>query len=177
METGMLMIAAVFFAVILIPILLLIQNTKKQSKRLFNELKATVANNNGLLTQHTEQNNFALGIDNVHKTIYFLKMTETGKTSEVIDLSLVKTCAMNTTTRRIKKEKGFEELIEKIELLFIFKNNNHTKHIELYNEAESLLNNELTIGKQWRKIVEDIISEKHTISIQKNDRKNIGAVA
>lgn len=177
METGMIVIAAVLFAVILVPTLLIIQNTKKQSKKLFNGLKAAVAKNNGVLTQHTEQNDFALGIDETHKAIYFFKKSEVIETSQIIDLSQIKSCEVITKTRRIKKEKGFEEIMEKINLEFTSKKDNEVKQIELYNEEESLLTDELTIAENWKKIAQRILAENNSLTMQKTEQKFSTAVA
>lgn len=171
METGMIVIAAVLFAAVLVPTLLIFQNTKKKSKTLFNGLKAIVTQNNGDLTDHMEQSNFALGIDKSNKTIYFFKKTEDAETSQFIDLSEVTTCEIATKKRRIKKEKGFEEMVEKITLMFISKNNSETKHIELYNEEDTLLTDEITVAEDWKKRVQSVLSQKNKITEQKNEEK------
>ena len=177
MESGMIAIAAALFAAILVPTLLIIQNTKKQSKKLLNGLKASVTQNNGVLSQHTEQSNFALGIDKANKTIYFFKKTEDAEISQTIDLSQVTTCEIATKKRRIKKEKGFEELVEKIALVFISKNNSETKEIELYNEDDTLLTDEITIAEDWKKTVQSVLSDTKEVTEQKKEQKFSTAAA
>ncbi|WP_432411727.1 hypothetical protein [Rasiella sp. SM2506] len=177
METGMIVIAVVLFAAVLVPTLLIIQNTKQKSKRLYNGLNAVVAQKNGVLSHHIEQNNFALGIDETHKALYFFKKTEDIEISEAIDLSKVTTCEISTKTRRLKKEKGFEELIEKITLVFVSKNNNETRQIELYNEEDTLLTDEITIAEDWKKRVQSVLSQKNVVAEQKKEQKFSAAVA
>lgn len=177
METGMIMIAVVLFTVILVPTLVLIQNTKKQSKKLFNGLNAVVAQKNGVLSQHTEQYNFALGIDKTHKTLYFFKKSEETETSQIIDLTDIKSCEIVSKTRRIKKDKGFDEMLETIHLEFISKKSIEVVQLELYNEAESLLTDELAIAENWKKIVQGVLSERNSVIEQKNEQQVATAVA
>ncbi len=177
METGMIAIAAALFAAILIPTLLIIKNTKQQSQKLLNGLKAIVAANNGVLSQHTEQSNFALGIDNSAKTVYFFKQTEDGEMSQVIDLTQVTSCEIITQKRRIKKENGFEEMVDSITLVFPTNNNGERKEIELYNENDSLLNDEIAIAEDWKKAVQHILMDKKEGIEQQKDQKFTTVVA
>ena len=176
MGTGMIIIAVVLFATILIPTLLIIQNTKHKSKTLLNGLKSIVAQNNGVLSEHTEQSNFALGIDNTTKTIYYFKKTEEAEINEVIDLSQVTTCEIFTKTRRIKKEKGHEDLIEKISLVFISKKNSERKELELYNEDDSLLTDQRKIAETWKNKVQNGLTEKKVVTQEKSEQ-NFSAAA
>ena len=166
METGMIAIAAVLGAAIIIPSLLLLQNSKEQSKKLFNGLKSAVAENNGTLTYHIEESNFALGIDKTHKTIYFFKKTEDVEISKVIDLIKLPICDVHRITKRVRKDKGFEELIERIDLVFTSKNGNEEQKLELYNEEDNLFTDELNIAKDWKKMVDALLSEQPTVTRQ-----------
>jgi hypothetical protein len=177
METGMIIIAAALFAAVLVPTLLIVQNTKQKSKTLFNGLKTIVAQNNGVLTEYIKQGNFALGIDNSSKTIYFFKKTEDAETSQFIDLSQITTCEISTKTRRIKQEKGFEELVEKITLVFHSKNNSELKQLALYNEEDTLLTDEITIAKNWKNKVHNLLTEKTMATQQKDEQKVSRVVA
>jgi hypothetical protein len=167
METGMIAIAAVLGAAIIIPTLLLIQNSKEQSKKLFKGLKSAVTENNGVLTYHIEESNFALGIDKTNKTIYFFKKTEDVEISKVIDLTKLPICDVHRITKRVRKDKGFEELIKRIDLVFASKNGNEEQKIELYNEEDNLFTDELNIAKDWKKIVDTLLSEQPTVLPQR----------
>jgi|GEM_PF-2172881 len=164
MESGMMIIAAVLFAVVLIPTLLIFQNTKKRSRALLEGLKTLVSKNNGTLTLHIEQTNFALGIDEIAKKFYFFKKTEEGEILKEIDLNSVTSCEISSKIKRIKKDKGHDELVEKITLLFVSKKNNETEQIELYNEEDTLLTDELAIAEDWKKIIQDLLSNTKKVS-------------
>lgn len=171
METGMISIAAVLFAAVAVPILLIIRNAKSTSKFLYKSLTALIAQNNGALSEHLEQNNFALGIDTTNKTIYFYKKTEDAEISQTIELSRIDNCEIATKSRFVQKEKGREEITERIVLLFNSKKDNETKEIELYNEADSLLIDEGKIAEIWKKKVQSILSEKKSVANRNTKQK------
>lgn len=177
METGMIIIAAVLFAAVAVPTLLIIQNSKHTSKSLYRGITALLTQNNGVLAEHIEQSNFALGIDTNSKTIYFYKKTDEAETSQIIELSEIATCEIATKTRRIKKEKGHEEIVERIVLLFNTKKSNETKEIELYNEADSLLIDEGKIAEIWKNKVQHILSNKNVSTLHHTKQKLAATLA
>ncbi|QIE59287.1 hypothetical protein G5B37_06835 [Rasiella rasia] len=168
MDSGMMIIAMVLLATITIPIFLIGRNVKKQSKQLYNGLNAQAFKNNGTLTRHTEHTNFALGLDETAKAIYYFKKTEDTEVSKQIDLNVVTSCEVIKKTRRIKKAKGFDEVIEKITLIFVNKNG-ETTHIEFYNEDENVLSDELTVAKKWNDTIQQILSKKQVASGTKKE--------
>ncbi len=171
METGMIIIAAVIFAAIVVPTLLLIQNSKKQSQLVFKGLKALADQNNGALTEHLEQNGFALGIDSNNKFIYFFKKTDTNDVSQVVNLAEVASCEIFTKTRRIRKEKKMEELIEQIVLVFNSKKNGEPKQIELFNEEDTLLTDECKVAEIWKNKVQQVLTQKKNVVPQEKGEK------
>lgn len=171
METGMIVITSVLFAVILVPTLLIFQNSKKQSNTLFNGLKEVVGRDNGTLTRHIEHSNYALGIDETTRILYFFKKKEDTTVSKKIDLKLVTSCEVSTQKRRTRKKKGFVEVVEKIDLLFIQQNKDKVAHIALYNEDESLLTDELTIAENWKNSIQNLLLDHKANSAQENKQK------
>jgi hypothetical protein len=164
MESGMIVIAAVLVAVIVVPILLISINTKKQSKTLLNGLKTLCSQNNGVLSEHIEHNNFALGADENKKAIYFYKKTEDAIIAKTIHLKAVDHCEILKTTTRVKKEKGFEELTQKVTISFIPIKGESTEFIDLYDDNDSLLvNGEVAIAEDWKRIVNQLIAAKSGI--------------
>jgi len=169
METGMIVIAAVLTATVAVPTYLSLQSTKKQSKTLYNGLKASVSKENGVLSHHVEQKNFALGIDSTNNKFFFYKRTGDQEVSKTIDRTTVKTCEIVKTTRRVKDKKSSREVIELIALSF--NNSVKSEHIELYNENESfMVQGELEIAEEWKKIINSTIANKE-VPVENTQRK------
>lgn len=163
METGMIVISAVLFAIIAIPTLLIIMNAKKQTRTLFNGLNTLVRAKGGIMSQHIEQNNFALGIDGINKKLFFFKKMEDREVSKIIDLTTGTSCEVVKKSRCIKDKKRSHEVIELIALSF--SNAFINEEIELYNENDSLqVKGELAIAEEWKKIINNTISHKEIIA-------------
>lgn len=160
METGMIIIATVLFAIILVPTILLIKNTKKHSKRLLNGLNAAAAQKNGTISEHLEARHFALGLDTQNKALYFFKKTEEDEITQIVDLNSVASCAVEKRTKRIKTDKTGYEIVESVALLFTQAKGHEFEKLELYNDKDNFqLNGELVVAETYKKKVMALLSQ------------------
>ncbi|MFC7356739.1 hypothetical protein ACFQO1_03495 [Jejudonia soesokkakensis] len=164
MESGMIIITVVLFTLIIVPILLIGFNTTSQSKTLLKGLRSLIEQDKGSMSKHIEHTTFILGLDEIKKTLYFFKKAEGVETSKKIDLTQVRICEVAKTTTRVKKEKGFEDIVDTISLRFTKIQSDEIELIDLYNEDDSLpVNGELDIAENWKTIVNQLILNKESI--------------
>ncbi|EDM43773.1 hypothetical protein SCB49_09285 [unidentified eubacterium SCB49] len=172
MGTGMIIIAAILFAIILVPIVLLIQSTKNKSRILLRGLEAATFNNS-VITEHTEERNFAIGLDAQNNIFYFFKTFNNKETTQVAELSKMKSCNLVKKTKQIKTDKGSYEIVESIALRFMPIKGSYVLTIELYNDNENLqLNGELVVAETYVKKIKEILKKPNAVKTVQ-DEKNI----
>ncbi len=178
METGMIIIATVLFAIILVPIILLILSTKKQTRTLYKGLTTAVSQNNGVLSEHKEERNFALGLDAQNKFIYYYKNIKGEEITQFVDLLNVTSCEVEKRTKRVKSDKGNYEIVESVALLFYKAQGHLLDKIELYNDEDSMqLNGELVVAEDYKRKVMALLSNAMNISEEKKVKQFTTAVA
>lgn len=170
MDTGMIVIATVLFTLILVPTLLIINNTKKQSKALFNGLTKIAKENNGTVTEHVEERNIALGIDHNTRVIYFYKKLEDEEYTQIIDLKKVISCEVITHNKRIKSDKKAYEIVDEVSIHFT-RSNNEVEKLAIYNDSDSYhLNGEVTLAETFKKKVIALLSQPVNVLEKKKEQ-------
>jgi hypothetical protein len=178
METGMVIITAILFTIILVPIVLLILMTRKKSRTLLNGLKAAAAHANGNISEHTEVRNFAVGLDTNNRAFYFFKKTEEAEINQVVGLASVATCELEKRTKRIRADKHSYEIIESVALVFTNKQGHLIEKIEFYNDTDSIqLNGELVAAETYINKINALRSQPTVISEAKKAPQIAVAVA
>ena len=178
METGMIIIATVLFAIILVPIILLILSTKKQTRTLYSGLATAVSQNKGVLSEHKEERNFAIGLDAQNKFIYYFKKSKGEEITQFIDLSKITSCEVEKKTKRVKSDKGNYEIVENVALLFNKAHGQLLDKIEIYNDDDNIqLNGELVVANSYKEKVMSLLSNPIKISEEKINKQFTTVVA
>ncbi|WP_452223556.1 hypothetical protein [Lacinutrix chionoecetis] len=158
METGMLITDIILLAIVIIPFLLIIRGTKKKDKKIYKALETVVKINNGVLTNSTVHNSFALGIDNADNKLYFVKNNLENINSQIINLNEMEFCRVETVTQSIKSNKTSYLVTDKLLLSFVQKNKAASINLELFNSAlDTQLNGEVAVADSWKTKINQIL--------------------
>jgi hypothetical protein len=164
MEPGMIATAAVLTSIVVMPFILMMTSSQKHKNQLKNGLKQLAATQNASLNISTVYLNFAIGIDETARQIYFFKKTDSSEICKVIDLNQVSTCGISNQSKSIKIEKRTQEIIEKVALVFEFKDATAPEYFELFDDNESLqLNGELAIAQEWKTTVSTLLANETAV--------------
>jgi hypothetical protein len=161
MEQGMIAIAAVLTSIVVMPFILLMNSSQKHKNQLKNGLKHLAAAHNASLSRLTLYLSFAIGIEEITRQIYFFKKTGSSKVCKTVDLNLGSTCSISNQSKSIRIEKRSQEIIEKVALVFEFKNNAPPERFELFDDTENLqLYVELAIAQEWENTVSTLLTNE-----------------
>jgi hypothetical protein len=164
MELGMIATAAVLTSIVVVPFIFMITSSKKHKNQLKNGLKQLAATQNASLKISTMYLNFAIGIDEITRQIYFFKKIDNSEICKVIDLNQVSTCGISNQSKSIKIEKRTQEIIEKVALLFEFKDATAPEYFKLFDDNKSLqLNGALAIFQEWKTTVTALLANETAV--------------
>lgn len=162
MDTGMITIAVVLTAIVLMPFFLITANAKKKTKQLINQLHELALKKGSTVTKTVVQGKCALGLDESGRCLFFLKKTSEIEQFKWVDLKNVKSCTVQKRSRTIKLDKTLNEIMESVALSFTLSNND-TEIFELYNEEECIqLGGEILVAEEWKNKVDTILKSKST---------------
>ncbi|WP_194852303.1 hypothetical protein [Nonlabens antarcticus] len=161
MDTGMIAITVTLIAIVSTPFILMLTGSSKRKSQLIKGLETLASQKNGTLSKKEIFLNFALGLDENAQQIYFFRKTDASEVAKTVDLHTVKSCSISKQSTMVKMEKGMNESIEKVSLLFEFKNNESPERFVLFNEEESLqLNGEIGIAQEWKTFVTSLLLDE-----------------
>ncbi len=101
-----------------------------------------------------------IGIDEVKKTLLFLKIKSTGNEVTKIDLSHVKACHIDKVTREYKREKKIEFELQTLNLEFIFTSKEPNVIINFYDINDNLSEDlEMKRAEKWHALVSQIVNK------------------
>jgi len=160
METNILIVSVILIAIILIPIALVIKNSKKSEKLLSEALKSISKGHGLTIHEKSIWNNKCIAIDIEKKVLLYFCIDKEIKSTELIELSDVDKCTLNKVAKNVKTGKDSYLHIEKLELIFHFKDKRILdSQIEFYNFENSLqLSNEHYLTDKWQKIINKYIA-------------------
>ncbi|SDH01286.1 hypothetical protein [Winogradskyella thalassocola] len=172
MGTGLFIIDAIIIAIVILPFALFINGSKKRQRKLRNALQSEATQNNCKLSKTEVHSNFAIGLDEVEKKVFFYKETEDSAYAQVIDLKFIVSCKFIKDSKRIKDKTKHYDVIDKIQLSFEHQNLKEVTNFVLFNnDDEMALNNEIVIAQKWQDIINDLLEEKVKAVPSENEKQ------
>src|SRR5690554_2306093 len=153
MDSGTLIVSAVFMAICLLPFIIIGRGHRKL-KRKFKNLLSLMAEKSGCkLSESDMSGNFGIGIDENHNKVYFVRKTNDVISEKEVSLTDIRNCKLKSTTTFFE---GGDKVIEQIELEFY--NKDSDKPVEVFNlynadTDSSTLTGELQAAEKWERIL------------------------
>lgn len=147
---------ALFLAIALL-VFLNNQKHKKHKNALLNTLHEYGQNQGCNISESDVLNQNIIGIDKEHKKLLFLNREK--NLEKVVDLSTIKKCNMNETSRNAGSGNNIQKVIEKVELSFIPKDSKSNLNIEVYNleNGDFHPSGEIQFATKWTEIINNSI--------------------
>ncbi|WP_215224025.1 hypothetical protein [Echinicola shivajiensis] len=158
MEIESTVMGLVGLALCIIPFVLLQRSRKKKEQELLGGLNAIadIANNELDISDFGFE--FAIGVSADKSHVFYYKKTNEKVQEESIALEMVENCTIHTVNRLITVKDKKESIIEKLELIFLLKNNAKSR-LEFFNgEEKSQLTGEMDLIKKWESIIHQCMS-------------------
>ncbi|UMB55128.1 hypothetical protein MKD41_06535 [Lutibacter sp. A64] len=159
MDFGTILIGLVCIALCAMPFVLTTRGRKKREKALVMSLKNLAKNENSEITQYETCGNYAIGVDEVNKIVFFqLKSKEINK-YEIVKLDTIKKCRISNISSVVS---GGEKIIEKLNLhLTPITKSKEDTILEFYNADLSFqLSGELQSIQEWNSLINKILVAK-----------------
>ncbi len=146
---------AVLLAVCILPLFIIIRSRKKVENQMSKSLEKIANASNCQLSFKDLSGNFAIGIDDNKKFVFFFKNSKVAVIEESIELAKYKSCKVIKSSKTIKSGNGTYNEIEKLELNFIPKiKDNEEINLEFFNaEGSFQLNGELQVIEKWSNLI------------------------
>ncbi len=135
---------------------------KKNEAHFLKKLLTFAEQNNCKIADHVRWNNSILGIDRERGHLFFIRKAGDEEILQQINLTNIRMCRVNQTSRTVKQEQSIRTVVDQIELIF----NNIDKNkpddiIEFYNTAydKLFLSGEPEIADNWCRIINVTIAE------------------
>lgn len=171
MDSGTLIVAAVFIAICIVPFLITGRKYKKHKKQLVNALNQLAEQNNSSISLRETKGNFGIAKDEKESRIFFARLTGQTLVTRDVDLSVYNRCKMNNVVRIAD---GGEKVTERIELVFSPARTDITQVVlELYNvEYDNLtLSGELQVAEKWEQLIGNVLNRSGKINSPTSRKK------
>ncbi|MBF8148531.1 hypothetical protein ITJ86_01395 [Winogradskyella sp. F6397] len=161
MGTGLFIIDAIIIAIVILPFVLFINGRKKRQKKLQKALQSEASLHNCKLSKVETHSNFAIGIDSSEQKLFFYKETEEAAYAQTVDLKSISACKSIKEYKQAKGNAKPNNVIDKIQLSFIHRNQKDATHLVLYNNNDEMtLNNELVVAQKWQDYITEFLESK-----------------
>lgn len=152
-DFGTLLVGSITVAVCAIPFVLTIGGRKKREKQLMRSLTAMAERHNCQVGQHEFCGNYALGMDEAGRFVFFHKQVKQQMEERAIDLLDIKACKPTNIGRKVAGDR----VVERLGLEFVPADTKKPEiFLELYNNDHSFqLSGELQSMERWAKLVND----------------------
>ena len=155
MELGTSIMGLFAIALFVLPVVILSKSRKNKEKELLVGLNAMASSSNNDIGIADYGMEFAIGLSKSKTHVFFYKKSKTQEIRTTILLDQVQKCVPELTKRKIRTKNGTESVIDKIELLFFFKDKSlNVKRVELFNSDEySQINGEIELIEKWTPLI------------------------
>lgn len=149
----MTIISATLILLIIVPLTLMQLKKKNREQLLLKSLKNLSKQQNCTLTKYDVNSDFAIGLDQATKTLFYYKDTVLEHISKHVNLSQFKDCEVLEVRQNNSKNKLGE--IENLNLvLHPFNKNDALETLKIYNSTENYqLNGEVDLIKKWKELI------------------------
>ncbi|MCR9228444.1 MAG: hypothetical protein NXH90_13580 [Flavobacteriaceae bacterium] len=151
MEIGIWAIGLAIIFLCTIPFIGMAINRNKKKRIIIKELQNLAKSHNSDLGTFDLGIDFAIGLSTAKNYLYFYRGENNEITKDCIAINSIEHCRVNLTKQRLKSKKGFEEVLQKLELEFDF----HTNELpsvrwSFYDSDKQYQpNGELDLIKKW----------------------------
>lgn len=161
MDLGNITLAAIAIAICVVPFVLLGRSRKKKQKRTLQSLINLANQENCNISKHEICSDFIIGIDETKRVVFFFKKLEDKVVEQFINLAEIQNCKIKKTTRTVAYKNESQNVIDKLELLFIpFDKNKKEISLEFYDTETNLqLSDELQLVEQWTNLINSYLKK------------------
>ncbi|WP_066217862.1 hypothetical protein [Formosa haliotis] len=154
MNTGTLILSAIFIAICALPFILTTTNSRKRKKQMLKSLTQIAQKYNASISKYDVGSDFIIGLDEVKNLVLFFKKGIDNTIEECLDLSNYKDCNTIKTGKHLNA-KSSAHAIETLKLGFIpTDQTNVAPQFEFYNEDKNMqLSGELQIINTWQSLI------------------------
>ena len=153
MNLGMILISATLILLIVVPITLMQLKKRKKEQMLLKGLKSLSKQQKCTLTTYDVTSDFAIGLDQATKTLFYYKNTVLENVSKHLNLSHFLDCEVLEARQNSSKNKKGE--IENLNLvLYPIDKSTASETLKIYNSKENYqLNGEVDLIKKWKDLI------------------------
>lgn len=162
MDLGATIVGIIIIIICIIPFALMSINSRKKEKKLLQGLTEIAESNNCKINRYELWNSSTIGIDDTSLMFFYTRKSEGIDISQHLNLSEIQKCRVISSSRTVSSKDGNFKVIEKLELVFSYKDKNRGEMaLEFYNaDYDSLtLTGELQLVEKWCNLFNDKISE------------------
>lgn len=155
MDFGTAIIGAVMFALCLIFVLFIRNNSKKRKMLLLQALNEVAAAHQAKVSRYEFSGNTMLGLDETANVLVFVKQGKLGLISRIIRLQDIRNCKLVKVNKSVPHQGGSYTMLEKLDLQFVPADTKAPDlYLTFYNEVEDQsLSNELEFMDKWVTII------------------------
>ena len=155
MDFGTTLIGAIIVAICVAPFVVMGQSNKQRTKQLLQSLTNLANQQACQISQYEICGDFAIGIDENKKHVFFYKQAKGKIEEQHIDLAEVQQCKLVNTGRTINSKDGNYRIVDRLELSFIPSDpQKKEKKLEFYYSEKNIqLNGELQCIEKWAKTI------------------------
>ncbi|TYB77472.1 hypothetical protein ES677_00280 [Bizionia gelidisalsuginis] len=153
MELGMTIISATLLLLIIVPLTLMQLKKRNKEQLLLKSLKTLSNQQNCKLTKYDVTSDFAIGLDQATKTLFYYKNTVLENISKHVNLSQFLDCEVLEVRQNNTRNKQGD--IENLNLvLHPIDKNGTVETLKIYNSKENYqLNGEVDLTKKWKDLI------------------------
>lgn len=153
MELGMTIISGTLILLIIVPITLMQLKKRKNEQVLLKSLKTLSNQQNCKLTNYDVTNDFAIGLDQASKNLFYYKNTVLENISKHVNLSQFINCEIYEIKRNNTKDKQGEITTLNL-VLYPMDESKTPETLKIYNAEENYqLNGEVGLIKKWKDLI------------------------
>ncbi|WP_029489317.1 hypothetical protein [Ochrovirga pacifica] len=155
MDLGTLVIGMFCVAICALPFVLTSSSKKRKEKEIFQQLERLASKHNCHISQYEHCGNYAIGLDETKKHVFFLQRIKEQKHAQWVDLKAVKSCSLVTTYVSGVADK---RMVNTLELQFTPKSTGNLVCMEFYNhDLNYQFNGELQSIQHWNQKINQLI--------------------
>lgn len=161
MDTGTIIIVAVFAAICIIPFFLFGREGRKKRKALTDRLNELAQRHGAGITAHEVWKDYAIGLDESSRQLFFISPAD-DRPELAITLGDCKECRLNHATRQVSVNGRKRTVTERISLSLVSKAAPQGINAITFYDADHtlMLADELLIAQRWEQKVNDAIQDR-----------------
>lgn len=173
MDSGTLIVAAVFIAICIVPFLITGRTYRKHQKQLVQSLNRLAEEQNNKISTLETKGNFGIAMDESAGRLFFTRFVGTEIVTHSIKLSEYGMCKHNNALRVL--EDG-DKVTVRVELIFTPVSITQNQEVlDLYNEEyDSLtLSGELQVARKWEELIAGFLNKKNNKPVHHAGKRKV----